>query len=113
MASAPPAGAAPPAAPQPGPARPPAAKKLARVAVFCGSAPGKSPAYREVAAALGREIAARGMGLVYGGEARGRASFFFIHSIPITHLLSLSLTLLSLSLLTLATRTLPKAATSA
>ena len=63
MASATPACAPPP--PQPGPLRTP--KKLARVAVFCGSSPGKSPAYREAAVALGQEIAARGMGLVYGG----------------------------------------------
>ena len=38
-----------------------------RVAVFCGSNSGARPAYAEAARALGREIAGRGLGLVYGG----------------------------------------------
>ena len=38
-----------------------------RVAVFCGSSPGASPAYRAAAVALGTELARRGVGLVYGG----------------------------------------------
>jgi uncharacterized protein (TIGR00730 family) len=41
------------------------------VAVFCGSNFGTSPAYREAAAALGREIAERGLMLVYGGTHMG------------------------------------------
>ncbi|WP_157269975.1 LOG family protein [Azohydromonas aeria] len=41
------------------------------VAVFCGSNFGASPAYAEGAAALGREIAARGLRLVYGGTNKG------------------------------------------
>lgn len=41
------------------------------VAVFCGSNFGVSPAYREAADALGREIAARGLTLVYGGTQKG------------------------------------------
>jgi len=41
------------------------------VAVFCGSNFGVSPAYREAAGALGREIAARGLALVYGGTHMG------------------------------------------
>jgi len=41
------------------------------VAVFCGSNFGTGPAYREAAAALGREIAARGLTLVYGGTTKG------------------------------------------
>jgi uncharacterized protein (TIGR00730 family) len=41
------------------------------VAVFCGSNFGVSPAYREAAGALGREIAARGLTLVYGGTHMG------------------------------------------
>ncbi len=41
------------------------------ICVFCGSALGTSPAYRQVAEALGRGIAARGWGLVYGGATVG------------------------------------------
>jgi uncharacterized protein (TIGR00730 family) len=44
---------------------------LKRVCVFCGSAVGNRPAYAEAARALGREVAARGLGLVYGGGAVG------------------------------------------
>jgi uncharacterized protein (TIGR00730 family) len=42
-----------------------------RVCVFCGASPGFDPAYAEAARATGRAIAARGMGLVYGGGAVG------------------------------------------
>jgi uncharacterized protein (TIGR00730 family) len=38
-----------------------------RVCVFCGSNVGARPVYGEEAVALGREIAGRGLGLVYGG----------------------------------------------
>jgi uncharacterized protein (TIGR00730 family) len=38
-----------------------------RVCVFCGSSAGARPAYRTVAAGMGRALAARGLGLVYGG----------------------------------------------
>ncbi len=41
------------------------------IAVFCGSNFGVAPAYKEAAAALGREIAARGLTLVYGGTTKG------------------------------------------
>ena len=41
------------------------------VCVFCGSNPGNDPAYAEGARAMGREIARRGMVLVYGGGAVG------------------------------------------
>jgi uncharacterized protein (TIGR00730 family) len=41
------------------------------VAVFCGSNFGVSPVYAEGAAALGREMAARGLRLVYGGTGKG------------------------------------------
>jgi uncharacterized protein (TIGR00730 family) len=41
------------------------------VAVFCGSNFGESPAYKDAAAVLGREIAARGLTLVYGGTQKG------------------------------------------
>jgi len=39
--------------------------------VYCGSNPGRDPVYRQQAAALGRELAARRIGLVYGGAAVG------------------------------------------
>jgi uncharacterized protein (TIGR00730 family) len=45
--------------------------KLHRVCVFCGSAVGVRPAYAEAARELGRVVAARGIGLVYGGGAVG------------------------------------------
>ncbi|MBL0730638.1 TIGR00730 family Rossman fold protein [Piscinibacter sp. HJYY11] len=44
---------------------------LKTVAVFCGSNFGASPAYAEAAAALGRTLAERGIGLVYGGTHKG------------------------------------------
>jgi hypothetical protein len=44
---------------------------LRRICVFCGSAAGSSPAYAEAARELGREVARRGIGLVYGGGAVG------------------------------------------
>ena len=45
--------------------------KLRRVGVYCASAIGNDAAFRADAEALGREIAAAGMGLVYGGAIRG------------------------------------------
>ena len=44
---------------------------MGSVCVFCGSAMGTSGKYAEVAAALGRAIAARGLTLVYGGAHVG------------------------------------------
>ena len=44
---------------------------LRSVTVFCGSSAGARPTYAESAAALGREVAARGMRLVYGGASVG------------------------------------------
>jgi hypothetical protein len=44
---------------------------MKRVCVFCGSSPGARPAYAEAARLLGRELAARGLGLVYGGGGIG------------------------------------------
>jgi uncharacterized protein (TIGR00730 family) len=38
-----------------------------RLCVYCGSNAGSSPAYADVAAQLGAAMAARGIGLVYGG----------------------------------------------
>lgn len=46
-----------------------AAKKW--VCVFCASAPGASPGYLQAAGELGRRIAERGYGLVYGGAIVG------------------------------------------
>ncbi len=40
---------------------------MKRVCIYCGSSPGDRPLYGEVARALGRRIAERGLGLVYGG----------------------------------------------
>src|SRR6185437_2532316 len=42
-----------------------------RVCVFAGSGDGRRPEYREAASALGRELAERGIGLVYGGSGSG------------------------------------------
>jgi uncharacterized protein (TIGR00730 family) len=44
---------------------------IRRVLVFCGSSPGARPEYAESAGALGRLLAARGLGLVYGGARVG------------------------------------------
>ncbi|MCS6933056.1 MAG: TIGR00730 family Rossman fold protein [Acetobacteraceae bacterium] len=44
---------------------------MKRVCVFCGASTGHDPAYAQAAAALGRAIAARGLGLVYGGGSVG------------------------------------------
>ena len=40
---------------------------MKRVCVFCGSNPGLNPAHAQAARAMGRAIAAQGLGLVYGG----------------------------------------------
>lgn len=42
-----------------------------RVCLFCGSKPGSSPVYAQVARELGRSCAERGLGLVYGGGRVG------------------------------------------
>jgi uncharacterized protein (TIGR00730 family) len=41
------------------------------ICVYCGSNPGLLPDYRESARRLGFEMAARGLGLVYGGASVG------------------------------------------
>lgn len=41
------------------------------VCVYCGSNPGSRDAYVAAAAALGRVLAAEGIGLVYGGAGKG------------------------------------------
>lgn len=42
-----------------------------RIAVFCGSASGARPLFADAAAAFGREMARRKIGLVYGGASIG------------------------------------------
>lgn len=44
---------------------------MKRLAVYCGSSMGTDPAFAETARALGQEMAARGIGLVYGGGRLG------------------------------------------
>ena len=44
---------------------------MRRICVFCGSSPGRSPAYAQAAVELGQTLIARGLGLVYGGASVG------------------------------------------
>ena len=44
---------------------------MKRICVYLGSNPGFDPSYTAVTEALGRELAKRGMGLVYGGSSTG------------------------------------------
>jgi uncharacterized protein (TIGR00730 family) len=44
---------------------------MKRICVYCGSSPGLLPDYRAAAQVLGHELAARGLGLVYGGASVG------------------------------------------
>jgi uncharacterized protein (TIGR00730 family) len=44
---------------------------LRTVCVYCGSSPNKEPEIEKEIRAFGREIAQRGVGLVYGGSSRG------------------------------------------
>jgi uncharacterized protein (TIGR00730 family) len=44
---------------------------IQNVAVFCASADGADPSYRAMAAELGRALARRGIGVVYGGSKVG------------------------------------------
>lgn len=44
---------------------------LRRVAVFCGSSPGTDPAWSQAAYGVGRGLAERGVGLVYGAGGSG------------------------------------------
>ena len=44
---------------------------IERICVFCGSRPGNRPEYLEAARRLGRLLAERGIGLVYGGASVG------------------------------------------
>jgi uncharacterized protein (TIGR00730 family) len=44
---------------------------MRRICLFCGSSPGVRPEYAATAAELGRRLAERGVGLVYGGGRVG------------------------------------------
>jgi len=44
---------------------------MKRICVFCGASPGNRPTYRAAAEVLGRALAERGIGLVYGGGKVG------------------------------------------
>ena len=44
---------------------------MQRIVVFCGSSPGRRPAYVAAAQDLGRLLADRGIGVVYGGASIG------------------------------------------
>jgi uncharacterized protein (TIGR00730 family) len=50
---------------------PVASSSVKNVAVFCASADGVDPMYREAAIELGRALAKRGVGVVYGGAKVG------------------------------------------
>jgi uncharacterized protein (TIGR00730 family) len=45
--------------------------EIRRLAIFCGSNPGVRPDYVEAARSLGRLLAQRGIGIVYGGSSVG------------------------------------------
>ena len=44
---------------------------MERIAVYCGSSPGKNPVYKDAAVELGKVLAAKGITLVYGGGSVG------------------------------------------
>lgn len=44
---------------------------MQRICVFCGSSSGSRPIYAKMARAMGEELAARGLGVVYGGSSVG------------------------------------------
>ena len=45
--------------------------KIEKICVYCGSSPGKNPAYSIAAKALAKALCERNIGLVYGGAAVG------------------------------------------
>jgi len=45
--------------------------KIKKICVYCGSSPGKNPAYSVAASHLAKALCDRGIGLVYGGAAVG------------------------------------------
>lgn len=44
---------------------------MKRICVYCGSSPGRNPAFRKAAVRLGEALVERGLGLVYGGASVG------------------------------------------
>jgi uncharacterized protein (TIGR00730 family) len=60
-----------PIAPRSRKARPAPARTIGNICVYCGSNPGRNPAYVEAARSLGRQMARDGIGLVYGGGGLG------------------------------------------
>ena len=44
---------------------------MEKICVYCGSSPGKNPAYSHAAKSLAKAMCERGIGLVYGGAAIG------------------------------------------
>src|SRR5512139_2448306 len=46
-------------------------RAMERVCVFCGSSPGRDPGHLDAARRMGRALAARGLGVVYGGGSVG------------------------------------------
>jgi hypothetical protein len=44
---------------------------MKRICVYCGSSPGRNPAFRKAAERLGSVLVQRGLGLVYGGASVG------------------------------------------
>jgi uncharacterized protein (TIGR00730 family) len=44
---------------------------MKRLCVYCGSSPGRDPAYAQAGSTLGRLLVARGIALVYGGASVG------------------------------------------
>ncbi len=47
------------------------ARPIKKICVYCGSGKGKNPAFAAAARRLGRDLAAAGIGLVYGGGSLG------------------------------------------
>jgi uncharacterized protein (TIGR00730 family) len=54
---------------------------LRRICVFCGSSRGKNPRHAEAAALLGRLLAERGLGLVFGGGGVGLMGVLADHAL--------------------------------
>ena len=44
---------------------------IGSICVYCGSQTGRDPAYTQAGQILGRSMAKAGVGLVYGGGAKG------------------------------------------
>ena len=46
-------------------------REFSRIAVYCGSSSSVDPAYLDAAREVGRDLAGRGIGVVYGGGRMG------------------------------------------